>query len=265
MELNGAFLFTIPGPKMIWQFGELGYDYPINYCQNGTVNNDCRTDPKPIRWDYKNQSRRQNVYNVWSRLINLRFHPLYRNAFLNGTIDQNLGGGFKWMRVNSGDTSRLVVVGNFDVTPQTGTVTFPTAGTWYNYLDSSLLTTTGSAQSITLQPGEYRVYLNRNVNNSSVTPIFNVPAPSNILQLKVYPNPAQSDFILELNLPENGNVTVDIINPAGQRIASAHRAFMTRGKHQVNLNRKELNLMTGAYYLRIKFKNIVEALPVVIH
>jgi hypothetical protein len=27
----GAFFFTIPGPKMFLQFGELGYDYTINY------------------------------------------------------------------------------------------------------------------------------------------------------------------------------------------------------------------------------------------
>ncbi len=27
MKLAGVFYFTIPGPKMIWQFGELGYDY----------------------------------------------------------------------------------------------------------------------------------------------------------------------------------------------------------------------------------------------
>ena len=28
-ELAGAFYFTVPGPKMIWQFGELGYDISI--------------------------------------------------------------------------------------------------------------------------------------------------------------------------------------------------------------------------------------------
>ena len=27
---NAAFFLTVPGPKMIWQFGELGYDYSIN-------------------------------------------------------------------------------------------------------------------------------------------------------------------------------------------------------------------------------------------
>ncbi|MDZ7764853.1 MAG: hypothetical protein U5K00_10550 [Melioribacteraceae bacterium] len=31
VKLAGAFFFTIPGPKMIWQFGELGYDYSIDY------------------------------------------------------------------------------------------------------------------------------------------------------------------------------------------------------------------------------------------
>ena len=41
-EMCAAFLLSMPGPKMIWQFGELGYDYPINYCVNGTINNNCR-------------------------------------------------------------------------------------------------------------------------------------------------------------------------------------------------------------------------------
>ena len=27
MKLAGAFFFTLPGPKMLWQFGELGYGY----------------------------------------------------------------------------------------------------------------------------------------------------------------------------------------------------------------------------------------------
>ncbi|HOP05301.1 MAG TPA: alpha-amylase family glycosyl hydrolase, partial [Tenuifilaceae bacterium] len=36
-KLAGMFFFTIPGPKMIWQFGELGYDYSINHCPDGTL------------------------------------------------------------------------------------------------------------------------------------------------------------------------------------------------------------------------------------
>ncbi len=44
IKLAAAFFITVPGPKMIWQFGELGYDYSIDY--NGRVGN------KPIKWDY---------------------------------------------------------------------------------------------------------------------------------------------------------------------------------------------------------------------
>ncbi len=35
-ELGAAFGMLMPGPKMIWQFGELGYDYSINRCGDGT-------------------------------------------------------------------------------------------------------------------------------------------------------------------------------------------------------------------------------------
>ena len=47
IEMCGAFLFTIPGPKMFWQFGELGYDYAINTCTNGSINDSCRLTPSP--------------------------------------------------------------------------------------------------------------------------------------------------------------------------------------------------------------------------
>jgi hypothetical protein len=52
----------------------------------------------------------------------------------------------------------LVVIGNFDVTAQDISVSFPTAGTWYDYLGGATFTATGGAQTINLQPGEYRVY-----------------------------------------------------------------------------------------------------------
>jgi len=69
IKLASAFFFTIPGPKMIWQFGELGYDYSINW-PSGTSND--RLTPKPIRWDYYTDSRRQKVYKVFAELIKLK-------------------------------------------------------------------------------------------------------------------------------------------------------------------------------------------------
>ena len=260
MELAGAFLFTIPGPKMIWQFGELGYDYPINYCANGTVNNDCRTDPKPIRWDYQAQERRRNVYDVWSKIINLRHHPWYKEAFLSGTIDQNLGGGIKWLRVNSGDTSRLVVVGNFDVTAQTATVNFPVDGTWYEYLKNETFSVSSTQQSFTLQPGEYRMYVNRNVNNLTPTPVINIPVSGTTLEAKVFPNPIQQKFIVEMYLPQTGNTSFDLLNPLGQKIATLYKGVFLQGKQQISFFRPDLS--TGVYYIRLTTKSATKILPV---
>ncbi|RKY52138.1 MAG: alpha-amylase, partial [Candidatus Neomarinimicrobiota bacterium] len=53
IELAAVFFLSIPGPKMIWQFGELGYDYSIN--------DPCRVCNKPIRWDY-NKGLRKRIY-----------------------------------------------------------------------------------------------------------------------------------------------------------------------------------------------------------
>ncbi len=160
-EMAAAFLFTIPGPKMLWQFGELGYDYSINYCQNGTVNNNCRTDPKPIRWDYLQQPARKKLHDVYSALLRLRSNNLYKNVFTSNTTQQDFTGAFKFLKLSQGGAS-IMVIGNFDVLPQTGAVTFQNAGTWYDYLNGTTITATGGPQSFTLQPGEYHVYLNMN-------------------------------------------------------------------------------------------------------
>src|SRR4030095_12964333 len=64
-----AFWATQPGPKMLWEFGELGYDLSINRCTNGTINNSCRLDPKPPHWEYNSNADRKALYDVYADLI----------------------------------------------------------------------------------------------------------------------------------------------------------------------------------------------------
>jgi 1,4-alpha-glucan branching enzyme len=163
MEMAAAFFTMIPGPKMIWQFGELGYDQSINRCENGTINNGCRTNPKPILWNYKNDPNRNSLYMVYARLFALRRHAAYEPTFISNNVDYSLSGGFKWLKVTSASL-RVLVIGNFDVFPVTGSVAFQTPGTWYNYLGGGTFTATGSSQSFTLQPGEYYVYVDRDAS-----------------------------------------------------------------------------------------------------
>jgi 1,4-alpha-glucan branching enzyme len=153
-ELAAAFLLTQPGPKMIWQFGELGYDYSINTCGDLTVNNNCRTDPKPIRWDYLQQTNRKKLHDVYSALIRLRFDNSMSDQFISNSSQQDFSGKVKWMYL-----SKLVVVGNFDVTAQAASIYFPSNGTWYDYLNGTTINVTGNSYTFSnLNPGEYHIY-----------------------------------------------------------------------------------------------------------
>lgn len=262
MELDAAFFLTLPGPKMIWQFGELGYPYSINTCPDGTVNNNCRLANKPIRWDYLNDARRKSVYNVYSALNALRMLPAYRNAFLSGNVDQNFSGAVKWLKLSSADTSHLVVVGNFDVTAQSGTVSFQTPGTWFDYFNNTTFSATGSAQSITLQPGEFRVYLNRNVNNIPVTAVVNIPAAANGLEARVYPNPAAGRFTVELGIPAISRATLDLYTATGQHAAALGSRQLGRGVHTLSFNRD--GLPAGLYFLKVQTGNATKTISVTI-
>ncbi|MBD0278702.1 MAG: T9SS type A sorting domain-containing protein, partial [Flavisolibacter sp.] len=119
------------------------------------------------------------------------------------------------------------------------------------YLNNSTFTTTGTAQNISLRAGEYHVFTNRNVNNLATTPVSNLPWSEATLAVRAYPNPVFSFFTVEVNLMQNSIVSIELINTAGQRISMLHQAFMTKGKHQLILNRKTLPVPTGHYYLHM--------------
>jgi 1,4-alpha-glucan branching enzyme len=157
--MAASFWAMQPAPKMLWQFGELGYDYSINTCEDGSINNDCRTSPKPIRKDYFSDPNRLALHNVYANLFALRNYAPYLPVFTAPTsISYSLGGGFKWEEINSTPLD-IAVIGNFDVVPQTGSITFPHTGVWYDYLKDSAFSLTIQSQNYTLQPGEYHIFI----------------------------------------------------------------------------------------------------------
>jgi glycosidase len=253
-EMAASFFLTAPGPKMIWQFGELGYDYSINYCPNGTINNGCRTDPKPIRWDYYQKPARKALFDVYSKLIKLRLFPNYKNVFTSGIIDYNLGGAFKSLKV-TGDSLKIVVIGNFGVTATTGTVAFQEPGTWYNYLTGGTRTATGSTESINLQPGEYYVFTNKDVANLVATPVRNVPNILANTKLLITPNPADKAAKVNFELPESGKLSLSVFDITGKKIATLFNGFKARGFYSINLTNNDFSASTTGTYLLVMTLN----------
>ncbi len=157
--MAAAFWSMIPGPKLIWQFGELGYDYSRCYLATNGEGGDCntKTDPKPIKWDYYQNADRKALYDVYAKLIKLRTTPQYLSTFTTGAIGYNLSGAVKWLTVTD-NALKVIVFGNFDVFAQSTTINFPNTGVWYNYFTGVSININSTAYPVTLQPGEYYVY-----------------------------------------------------------------------------------------------------------
>ena len=251
MELCNAFFLTIPGPKQIWEFGELGYDYSINTCGNLTVDPNCRTDAKPIRWDYLQNIRRKRLYDINSSLLKLRFNPHFRANFTSNRVTRDFNNAFKWLQLTT-DTSNMTVIGNFDVIPATGSVTFQNAGTWYDYLTGATISATGSAQSFTLQPGEYHIYLNRNESGVVATPVIQVNPDQFGLGISVYPNPITNGQLkIKYEVPASGKINIQVYNALGQSVKILFEGFKVKGNYDLSLTGLGLNLASGNYLIGI--------------
>lgn len=148
--MAAAFLFSSPGPKMVWQFGERGYDISIDDASTGG-----RLGAKPPHWEYMGDPNRAALYNIYAKMAHLKTN---NDVFNTTSFQYNLGGAFKYIILKGSDGTNVLVVGNFDVAPQSATISLPSSGTWVDNLSSATLNVANNAVSITLQPGEYHLY-----------------------------------------------------------------------------------------------------------
>ena len=137
---SAAFFLTVPGPKMIWQFGEIGYDYSIDY-------ND-RTGEKPVVTDeYMAVPERKALYDTYAVLLQFRReNPRF--------FDQDAD--FEWTPAGtlkkitcSVDGKTFHVVGNFGKSSASYAVP---AGSWTDYINGGAV-----SGNITLKQGEFRL------------------------------------------------------------------------------------------------------------
>ena len=171
---------------MIWQFGEIGYDYSINTCSNGvTLSTDCRLSEKPIRWDYTEEVNRKILYNLYSKLIQLKKN---HDVFSNGNMQYSLAGAQKYVIWKSTKLNAFVI-GNFDVVSSGPfTLTLPKTGTWYSIMDDATIHVASLNYTVNLQPGEYLLYSDTKINPETKmeTESEETGVPT------IFPNPVES-------------------------------------------------------------------------
>lgn len=256
MEAASSLFLTIPGPKMIWQFGERGYDKSIFACTDNTIpqpygTDNCKLSRKEPRWQYMQETSRKRLFEVNAALIKLR--NTQPALFTSTNFEYNLVGAVKYFKISEPNLSALIVA-NFDVVQAATSVTFQTAGTWYDYLTGETITTTGAAQSLPLAPGEYHVYVSKNIVNAVTTPVIDISTPRHTLSTTVFPNPVSAASILEIEIPETGKTQINLFNVTGQQSSVIFSGLLVKGKHRMPLTNKINNLPAGVYLLKVQSK-----------
>ena len=202
---NVAQFLTVPGPKMIWQFGELGYDYSIEY-------NGDRTAEKPVKWDYRTDPERHRLWMAYAKLNTLRnYHAelFATDAAFTYKLSQNDWTNGRFVTLTSKDGNKSVVAAiNLTGTDGNYTITFPKTGTWTNLLTDETLEVTNTSMTHSVPKNSCVIY-----TNFEVTGVDDVV--SDKVEYTVYPNPAD-DYVYT-----NAQGVLRVFNIAGNLVKQA--------------------------------------------
>jgi 1,4-alpha-glucan branching enzyme len=255
VELTSSFFYTLPGPKMLWMFGELGYDYSINF--NGRVGN------KPVRWDYFQNYSRRRLYNVVADLIDLR--SKYTSVFNTNVYDLNELTFNKYKSFHLKDINiSFTIMGNFDVEAADVIPNFQNTGKWYEFFTGDSISVADVAKPINFLPGEYRIYTNKKIAAPKFGYVkFNVSTKNiddYINDFDVSPNPSSDHVVIQYNLKNAANVSLQILDITGKVLMSK------QVKSNQGANREDMmhQLSDGTYLVSLFIENQVITQKIVV-
>ena len=208
MQTAAVIFFSQPGPRMIWQFGEVGYDISIDY--------PCRVCNKPILWNYFTEARRKQLYDVYAAMMHLR--NTY-STFTSLNFNYMLSGAVKRMKLND-PSMNAVVLTNFSVNNQDATPSFHHTGTWYEYFTGDSILVSDVNAVLNMTPGEYRVYTDVRLEQPEIT-----DAPVSLDELVIeeeslilYPNPSKEEVSVSFKSNSTSAVQIVVIDTQGKTI-----------------------------------------------
>lgn len=249
MKLASAFFFPFPGPKMLWQFMELGYDVSIDY--NG------RTGNKPILWNYYNDDNRKSLYNSMSAMIYLKNNY---NTFSTENFETYLFPEIKKYILHHSEMNS-VVIGNFNVVYGEISAGFQHTGKWYEYLSGDSINVSDVNMTVQLNPGDMKIYTDKKiVNPNLVTNIAEDDIIVNKFLLKQnYPNPFNPTTKIVYQIPETENhshVSLKVFDVLGREVAVLVNEQKSAGNYSISFDGS--NLSSGIYFYKLQVGSFSE-------
>ncbi len=247
IPITRAFNLLLQGPKMMFQYEELGYDYSINSTQGSkTISENNRTSKKeqPISLGWLNDATRMHAYNKVAQIIQLRT-KIRPDIFEQGTVgNAKLSTGavkyFTWTLGND----KITVIGNFNVQqPQNPTSTyspvqtvkpFAATGEWYDYITGEKINVGSTEMTIDLNPGDFRIFTNFPVEKT-------IDALETTQNHIAHVYPTVTDGVVRIDMPDMQPVDVVVYNMQGQ-VCGNFTAV-----REINLS----DVPAGAYLMRV--------------
>jgi glycosidase len=249
IKIAAAFYFLIPGPKMIWQFGELGYDVSIDF--------PCRVCNKPIRWNYYNELPRLNLYKTFMYLIKLKKEY---DAFRSNNFTMSVTSYLKRISINH-SSMNVNIIGNFNVTAGGINPNFQNIGWWYDYFTGDSLNVTSTSEIINLQPGEFRIYTTVKLPTpepdiiNDVERIDEDKIVKDFLLEQNYPNPFNPSTEIKFHIARQSFVSLKIYDLLGREIETLVSEELDNGVYIVDWNGDNNfgeKVSSGIYFYRIE-------------
>ncbi|MEO5788941.1 MAG: alpha-amylase family glycosyl hydrolase [Gelidibacter sp.] len=256
MSALGAVTLTVPGPKMIWHFGELGMQNSIFTCNNGTINipddpidkggdagnptGDCKLDTKPQpQWtqNWTGDTHRNKIYNDWARMIALKTsEPVFKGDYTMTSNNLTPSIAIFDTTLPASSLNRVIVLANFDVTSKTMNTTIPTGQTWYDLMDATGNTTYNMA-TVNIPAGQFRIFGNAAATLSTNT--F-----EDISSFAIYPNPVNKTFKINKEVS-----ALKIYDLTGKHIKSFKGTFTPSDSFDIS------DLNQSIYLIKVENKN----------
>lgn len=222
LAMMHAFLLALPGPKMMYQWGEFGYDVSIYDCGNGSYEEGCKLNEKPDPWsDLALVPERQHLARSVKALCELK-----RDAPVFSTYDYNIdfGGMGKRLQLYSPDQN-AVLCGNFDVTGFSMSPGFSHTGLWFDALTGDTLEVSDLGAGYFFAPGQWHLWLDTPV--TPVSPEDSLLLSSNCLDSEAvnFGEDGVCAYTVTLAVDAYDLMESGVLSPAGLHVAGSFQGW----------------------------------------
>ncbi|MEW5844127.1 MAG: alpha-amylase family glycosyl hydrolase [Bacteroidota bacterium] len=246
IKLCASIFLTVPGPKMIWMGGEVGYDVSID-------GGGGRLAEKPFKWDYYADATHRKLFDTFAGLIRLKKnYP----AFSSNSFTISASGPVKTISITD-PSMNVTIFGNFDVVTQNASFSSTTSSKWYEFFTGDSISISDMGTQIPLQPGEYRLYTSKRI------PGFEVKqggvTPTEYALSQNYPNPFNISTVIDYQLPRQSLVTLKVYDILGREVATLVNHVQNAGNYKVDFDSNQFHLSSGVYFYRIETDKFVQS------